>query len=82
MKKNSKKLISVLLALAVVFSFVLAACSKGENNATTAAGDTSAAGETSANTASGEAEYAVILKTLSNDFWATMKKGIEEEAAK
>ena len=82
MKKNSKKLISVLLALAVVFSFVLAACSKGDNNATTAAGDTSAAGETTANTASGEAEYAVILKTLSNDFWATMKKGIEEEAAK
>ncbi len=28
------------------------------------------------------AEYAIILKTLSNDFWATMKKGIEEEAKK
>ena len=81
MKKNSKKLISVLLALAVAFTFVLAACSKGDNNATTVAGDTSAAGDTT-NTASGEAEYAVILKTLSNDFWATMKKGIEEEAAK
>lgn len=81
MKKNSKKLISVLLALAVAFTFVLAACSKGDNNATTVAGDTSAAGNTT-NTASGEAEYAVILKTLSNDFWATMKKGIEEEAAK
>lgn len=80
MKKNSKKLVSVLLALAVVLSFVLAACGKGDNNATTVAGDTSAAGET--NTATGEAEYAVILKTLSNDFWATMKKGIEEEAAK
>ncbi len=81
MKKNSKKLISVLLALAVAFTFILAACSKGDNNATTVAGDTSAAGDTT-NTASGEAEYAVILKTLSNDFWATMKKGIEEEAAK
>ena len=81
MKKNSKKLISVLLALAVAFTFILAACSKGDNNATTVAGDTSAAGNTT-NTASGEAEYAVILKTLSNDFWATMKKGIEEEAAK
>lgn len=76
MKKNSKKLISVLLALAVVFSFVLAACSKDDGNATTVAG------ETTEQTASGEAEYAVILKTLSNDFWATMKKGIEEEAAK
>ena len=31
---------------------------------------------------SGKAEYAVILKTLSNDFWATMKKGIEDEAKK
>src|SRR5699024_6217662 len=29
-----------------------------------------------------QAEYAVILKTLSNDFWATMKTGIEEEAKK
>ena len=28
---------------------------------------------------SGKAEYAVILKTLSNDFWAKMKTGIEEE---
>ncbi|MGN1195667.1 MAG: D-allose transporter substrate-binding protein [Acutalibacteraceae bacterium] len=82
MKKNSKKIISVLLALTVVFSFVLAACSKGDSNATTAAGDTSAVGDTTENTASGEAEYAVILKTLSNDFWATMKEGIEEEAAK
>ncbi len=26
------------------------------------------------------AEYAIILKTLSNDFWAKMKTGIEEEA--
>jgi len=26
------------------------------------------------------AEYAIILKTLSNDFWAKMKSGIEEEA--
>lgn len=30
----------------------------------------------------GKAEYAVILKTLSNDFWAKMKTGIEEEAKK
>ncbi|MEG1887209.1 MAG: D-allose transporter substrate-binding protein, partial [Oscillospiraceae bacterium] len=28
------------------------------------------------------AEYAIILKNLSNDFWATMKKGIETEAEK
>lgn len=76
MKKNSKKIISVLLALAVVLSFALVACGSKGNDTTTAAGDTSAPA------ASGEAEYAIILKTLSNDFWATMKKGIEEEAAK
>ena len=29
---------------------------------------------------SANADYAVILKTLSNDFWATMKKGIEDKA--
>ena len=26
------------------------------------------------------AEYAVVLKTLSNPFWVDMKKGIEDEA--
>lgn len=29
---------------------------------------------------SANADYAVILKTLSNDFWANMKKGIEDKA--
>lgn len=33
-------------------------------------------------TPAGSAEYAIILKTLSNDFWAKMKQGIEEEAQK
>jgi D-allose transport system substrate-binding protein len=28
------------------------------------------------------AEYAVVLKTLSNPFWVTMKEGIESEAKK
>lgn len=32
------------------------------------------------NSKSANADYAVILKTLSNDFWANMKKGIEDEA--
>ena len=31
-------------------------------------------------TADTGADYAIILKTLSNDFWAKMKAGIEEEA--
>lgn len=37
-------------------------------------------GSTDKNT--GNADYAVILKPLSNDFWAKMKAGIEEEAKK
>lgn len=41
-----------------------------------------ACNNTTDNTGDGTAEYAVILKPLSNDFWATMKKGIEEEAQK
>lgn len=35
---------------------------------------------TSKDKTTAQAEYAVILKTLSNDFWATMKTGIEEKA--
>lgn len=39
-------------------------------------------GEDGAPEGGASATYAVILKTLSNDFWATMKAGIEEEAQK
>ncbi len=35
----------------------------------------------SAQNLSGKAEYAVILKALSDDFWVSMKEGIEEQAA-
>ena len=38
-----------------------------------------ACGNSPATTDTG-ADYAIILKTLSNDFWAKMKTGIEEEA--
>ncbi len=60
------RLICIVLALAMITS-ILAAC-----NNTTDGNKEGADG----------AEYAIILKPLSNDFWATMKKGIEEEAAK
>ena len=43
----------------------------------TACGDK---GNETPGTADTGAEYAIILKTLSNDFWAKMKAGIEEEA--
>lgn len=60
------RLICIVLALAMLTS-ILVAC----NNTTDGNKD-----------GSDSAEYAIILKPLSNDFWATMKKGIEEEAAK
>ena len=60
------RLICIVLALAMITS-ILVAC----NNTTD---DNKDGGDS--------AEYAIILKPLSNDFWATMKKGIEEEAAK
>lgn len=60
------RLICIVLALAMITS-ILVAC----NNTTDGNKD-----------GAESAEYAIILKPLSNDFWATMKKGIEEEAAK
>ncbi len=60
------RLICIVLALAMITS-ILVAC----NNTTDGNKD-----------GGDSAEYAIILKPLSNDFWATMKKGIEEEAAK
>lgn len=41
-----------------------------------------ACGMTNTGSGTADAQYAIILKNLSNDFWATMKKGIEEEAKK
>lgn len=65
---NKKRLLSVLLAAVLVLSVVLVGCGSKDNGGTSG-------GEQ-------QAQYAVILKTLSNDFWATMKTGIEEEAKK
>lgn len=64
-----KRIYSLILALVLLLSVGLTACKKENNNG-------NGSGQSSG------AEYAVILKTLSNDFWANMKKGIEEEANK
>ncbi|MEG1834840.1 MAG: D-allose transporter substrate-binding protein [Oscillospiraceae bacterium] len=70
-----KKILGVVLALVVVVGVVLVGCMGGkkDNGNTT----TAAPGGTGTNT---KAEYAIILKPLSNDFWATMKAGIEKQA--
>ncbi|MFZ7130855.1 MAG: D-allose transporter substrate-binding protein [Eubacteriales bacterium] len=63
-KKTVTKLLSFLLVLMLMFTF--ASCSNGS--------DTSDEGD------NGEAEIAIILKTLANDYWVLMKEGIEAEA--
>ncbi len=68
-----RKITAALLALAVICC-TLTAC--GGNDDDTSKPDSSGVSDM----ASGKADYAIILKTLSNDFWAKMKAGIEEEA--
>ncbi len=70
---KARKIIAAVIAAAFLCC-TLTAC--GNNNA----GNTPAPDATSS--AAGSADYAVILKTLSNDFWAKMKTGIEKEAEK
>lgn len=63
-----KKITAFLLIAAALVSLSLTACGREEGS--------DGGGQSTG------AQYAVILKTLSNDFWANMKKGIEEEASK
>lgn len=60
------RIFSIIIAAVAIFALVLTGC-----------GTKSDTGKDSA-----KADYAVILKPLSNDFWASMKSGIEEEAKK
>lgn len=64
---KTKRLIAIVLAAIAVFTLVLTGCGSKD--------DSSSGGNSGA-------EYAIILKPLSNDFWAKMKAGIEEEAKK
>lgn len=63
-----KKVLSILLALVVVVGLVFVGCNKTDKKEPGATDTTTA-------------EYAIILKPLSNDFWASMKAGIEKQAA-
>ncbi len=74
MKKYLKAVLMILGVLLIV------ACGSGSKDAGT---DTQKkdAGTSSKDTGSGQAEVAIVLKTLSNPFWVSMKEGIEKEAA-
>lgn len=64
------KTLSGLLAVTLVFCALFAGCGTTDNTE-----------QQSGNAPSGRtADYAVILKVETTDFWATMKKGIQEEA--
>lgn len=65
-----KKILGLVLAISMVGGLI-AGCSS-----TSKGGGDSDDGESTG------AEYAVILKTLSNPFWVSMKEGIEKEAEK
>ena len=66
----SKFLKSILLLMGL---FLLVSCG-GSKEAKESDVSKSGSGE-------GKAEVAIILKTLSNPFWVSMKEGIEKEAA-
>ncbi len=67
------------LFLSVIFlGLVLVGCTGGDDSGKTT---TAPNNGVTTNQTSGKAEYAIILKTLSNDFWATMKEGIEAQAS-
>lgn len=72
-----RKLTALFLSV-ILLSLCLVGCTGGNDNGTTT---TTQSGATNNQTSGGKSEYAVILKTLSSDFWITMKEGIEAEAA-
>lgn len=77
--KNLKRFVS--LALTLVLGLALVACGSSASSAPVASAASSAP-VASVGSASGEAEYAVVLKVLSSQFWQTMSEGITAEADK
>ena len=70
-----KRILSAILAMTMI-STLFVGCSQTPTNSTAAtSGAVSQVG-----TASGDAQYAIVLKTLSGDFWVKMKEGIEAKA--
>lgn len=82
-----KKLLTALLAVSMTAA-LLAGCGSGGGSSAAPAADASTAPSTegaseaapAGDAASGEAEYAVILKNQTTDFWVNMKEGVEKKA--
>ncbi len=72
-----KKLFALFLALIMALSLV--AC--GGDTATEETTDDTAAEETTGDTATSDIEIAVVLKTLSSEYWGYVKAGCDAAAA-
>lgn len=73
-----KRLLLMLMCLVTVFG--LAACGNNNEGKEPAPSEEANSTEISETKESGNAEYAVILKTQASDFWVKMKEGVEAEA--
>ena len=70
-----KKFFAIFTCILLVAG-IFSAC--GGNN-TNGGNQTTGSDNSSMQNSSGNAEYAVILKALSDDFWVSMKEGIEQQ---
>ncbi len=78
--KTQKRILCTIVAVSMLMCALLTACGGGKDSNTTISSQSNEENSSAGGTQTSTGSYAVILKTLSNDFWATMKKGIEEEA--
>lgn len=74
--KKGKVLIAALLTAALSLSMMACGTSSSQSQ------NSSSGPVTSVGTSDGKAEYAVVLKVLSSQFWQTMRDGIQAEADK
>ena len=74
--KKAKILVALLLAVLMSLSMVACGGTSGTSSTSTPASTPA----DSVGTTEGEAEYAVILKVLSSQFWQSMRDGIEAKA--
>lgn len=73
-----KRLLLMLMCLVTVFG--LAACGNNNEGKEPASSEEANSTEVTESKETGNAEYAVILKTQASDFWVKMKEGVEAEA--